>query len=313
MAANQAGLSIADILQDGLNDAETNNLLKAMVNYLGDIYSETKNSRVVSQQFANVYGLSASDLKAAANLAGSTTTISNQNLNYGGMIQQLNTMANTMYQRTSTGEMMENLFNNLQYSTAATIANSPMLYATYNIASMLDDVAGGISIPAFSVYGNMVDLDTTVADLMRVASVGTGLLGGIGKMIVGLGKSSGGGPGENRLLRAFGVSKNLSTVSRGTGDGLLTTATMGTSSSGEMVGNTDSSDVQNKTMGEAKESGDQQLAEAQDETNETKLSTVDEHIMSIYNLLSDVTAGSSSLHVTVDDNFIWTQSIPSGI
>ena len=312
MAANQAGLSIADILQDGLNDAETNNLLKAMVEYLGDIYSETKNSRVVSQQFANVYGLSASDLKAAANLARSTTAISNQNLNYGGMITQLNNMANTMYQRTSSGEMMENLFNNFQYTMAEGIANNPILYATYNIASMLDSVAGGISIPAFSVMGNMVDLDTTVADLMRVGALSGSVLGGIGSLISGLARGSGGGFSGSGMLKAFGVSESLSTVSRGTGEGLLTTATAGVSSSGEMVGNADGSDVKTKTMNDAQESGDQQLAEAQEESNETKLSTVDEHIMAIYDLLSDVTAGGSSLHVTIDDNFIWTQSLQTG-
>lgn len=300
MAANRAGLSIADILQNGLTDAKTNILLEAMVEYLGDIYTETKNSRVVSQQFANVYGLTASDLKAAANLAKSTTTIANQNLNYGGMITQLNTMADSMYSRTSTGEMMENLWGNLQYTIAGGIGNNPVTYAIYNIASMLDSVAGGIAIPAFSVMGNMVDLETTVADLMRVGAVGSGLLSGIGKMIAGLGRGSGGGFSGSGMLKAFGVSSGISAVSRGNGEGLLTTATMDTSASGEYIGNEDSSDVQNKTMGDAQESGNKQLAEAQEETNETKLSTVDEHIMSIYNLLSDVVAGTSSLQVKID-------------
>jgi hypothetical protein len=219
------------------------------------------------------------------------------------MITQLNNMANTMYQRTSTGEMMENLFGNLQYSTAASIGNNPLLYTNYNIASMLDSVAGGIQLPAFSVMGNMVDLDTSVADLMRVATVGSGLLGGIGKMIVGLTKGSGGGFSGSGMLKAFGVDGSLTSVSRGTGAGLLTTATMDTSSSGNLVGNEDSSDVKNKTIGDAQEDGDKQLAEAQDETEETKLSTVDEHIMSIYTLLENVVSGTSSLQVRLESPF----------
>jgi hypothetical protein len=96
MAANKANLSIAEILADGLDDSSTNALMQAMVEYLGGIYDETKDNKVVAQQFANVYGLTASDLKAAANLASSTTNISKNNVSYGGMLTQLNTMADTM-------------------------------------------------------------------------------------------------------------------------------------------------------------------------------------------------------------------------
>ena len=96
MAANKANLSIAEILADGLDDSKTNQLMQAMVEYLGQIYAETKNSKVVAQQFASVYGLTASDLKAAANLYGSTTNISKSVLNYGGMLGNLNRMADSM-------------------------------------------------------------------------------------------------------------------------------------------------------------------------------------------------------------------------
>ena len=38
------------------------------------------------------YGLTASDLKAAANLASSTTNIAKNTINYGGMLNQLNAL-----------------------------------------------------------------------------------------------------------------------------------------------------------------------------------------------------------------------------
>lgn len=96
MAANRANLSVAELLASGLDDSSTNALMQAMVEYLGGIYDETKNNKVVAQQFANVYGLTASDLKAAANLAGSTQNIYKNNLNYSGMLGQLNSMADSM-------------------------------------------------------------------------------------------------------------------------------------------------------------------------------------------------------------------------
>jgi hypothetical protein len=65
------------------------------------------------------------------------------------------------------------------------------------------------------------------------------------------------------------------------------------------VGNSEGSDVKNKTMQDAQEDGDNQLAEATDDSEETKLSTVDEHIIQIYELLERVTSGVDSFKVSM--------------
>lgn len=108
MAANAAGLPIADILQNGLTDSETNRLMKAMVEYLSEIADETKDSKVVQQQIAGVYGITASDLRAASNLSGSVGSISRNSLDYNGGLRQLKRMAGTMYSRTGVGELLGN-------------------------------------------------------------------------------------------------------------------------------------------------------------------------------------------------------------
>ena len=109
MAANAAGISIADILSRGVNAEDTNNLMNAMVGYLQEIAESSADSRVVQQQMAKIYGLSASDLKAAANLAGSMRAIGTNGLTYKGMYGNLENMMGSMYQRTSMGEMMSNM------------------------------------------------------------------------------------------------------------------------------------------------------------------------------------------------------------
>ena len=96
MAANQAGLSVADILNNGLDSQTTNDLMNAMVEYLAKIYDQAGESKVIQQQMASVYGMTASDLKAAVNLAKSTGVISRNGLTYGAAINQLNSMANSM-------------------------------------------------------------------------------------------------------------------------------------------------------------------------------------------------------------------------
>jgi hypothetical protein len=299
MAANRANLSTADILAKGLTEGTTNDLLQSMVDYLAEIYQETKNSKVVAQQFASVYGLTAADLKAAANLVRSTETIYNQNLSYGGMMTQLNNMADTLYQRTSMGEMMTNIFDNFNYTMASQIGNSPVMYSIYKIGGMLEDLTGGIALPFVNIFGSGFDLNTTVAQLMQVGAVSGGIISGIGKLIGSLG--TGGGFSGSGMLRAFGISNNLSTVSRGTGQGLLTTHSGASMSSSGYVGNEDSSDVKNKTLDDANKDGDSQVASKKEEDEDVKLKTVDEHIIQIYQLLQSVTDGTN-LRVTIQEN-----------
>jgi hypothetical protein len=325
MAANKANLSIAEILQDGLNDDETNALMHAMVEYLSGIYNETKDNKVVAQQFANVYGLTASDLKAAANLASSTTNVYKNNLNYGGMLGQLTDMANSMGSRTAMGTMVQNVFENLKYSTAASIGNDPVLYSTYMIASMLDDTVGGIAIPTIGAFamgnGVEIDLETTIADIMRTGAMAGGLLGGIGKMIGGIAKGSGGGFSGSGMLKAFGVnldSSSAATLVRGDGAGLAVTSSgMDTSYSG-YLGNEDGNAVKDKMLTDAKDEANQQAIQALEEAQEIGLANVDEHVVQIYRILEDVITGSRNLHVTFGgpDSTSWSNNngyTPSGV
>lgn len=325
MAANKANLSIAEILADGLNDDDTNALMQAMVEYLGGIYAETKDNKVVAQQFANVYGLTASDLKAAANLASSTTNVYKNNLDTGGMLKQLTDMANSMGSRTAVGTMVNNVIENLKYSTAASIGSDPVLYTMYTVASMLDDTVGGIAIPTIGAFamgnGVEIDLETTVADIMRTGAMAGGLLGGIGKMIGGIAKGSGGGFSGSGMLKAFGVSldaANTAVVTRGSGDGLLTTSSGMDTSFSTYIGNEDGNAVKDKMLTDAKDDANQQAVQALEEAQEIGMSNIDEHIVQIFNLLNDVVLGSRNLHVTFGDTTggSWSTSggfTPSGV
>lgn len=113
MAANQAGISIADVLQEGMTNDAANDLLAAAVEYLAGLYNENKGSKVVQQQIAKVFGVAASDLKAAANLAEDNgkvlDVIYKVRTEYSTNIDRLYEMANTMALRSNMGEMMSNM------------------------------------------------------------------------------------------------------------------------------------------------------------------------------------------------------------
>ena len=298
MAANVAGMSIADILQNGLTDSETNRLMEAMVEYLSEIASETKDSKVVQQQIAGVYGITASDLRAASNLSSSISNISRNSLNYNGGISRLYQMAGSMYSRTGTGELLSNMWDNAQYSLAAGIASNPALYAVYKAAGLIDAM-GGMDLSEIAYLGTKVNLQTSLADLMRAGALGSSMLGMVGKLVTGGGGISGLG-----MLTSMGVLPGMTTtVVRGSGStgGLLSSGSS-VSSSG-MISNVSGSDLQAKTVGDATDDANKQLIEAQEQAEEdTKRAVVDEHVMQIYNLLERITTGADTLHVVYDTN-----------
>ncbi len=302
MAANDAGLSIADILTDGLDSSDTNKLLQATVNYLAEIAEASAENQVVQQQLASVFGVRASDLKAAVNLAskGSVTDISKSNLTYDMMVSQLTAMAGSMAKRTSLGEMMTNIWENGMYSLASSMANNPVSYLIYKLAKMLDSTVGGIDLPFVNVMGFGVDLNTTVSDLMRVAAVGTGVLGSLGPMISGLASSFSG----RAMLNTMGIKSGSGLAITPRGAGVITAAMSndggGSTSGSGYVGNAASSDIKNSTIQEAEDTKKSLMVEAQEDAESNQVDELNQTVLKIYELLDDVVKGSATFRVRVD-------------
>ena len=302
MAANNADLPIADILTGGINSEDTNKLLQAVVNYLAELSESSKDNRVVQQQLAEVFGVKASDLKAATNLVlpGTTSSIFNKSLTYGDMLDRLYTMAGSMGSRTSIAEMMKNLWDNGAYTLAGSMANNPISYFTYKMASVLDSTTGGIGIPFVNAMGFGVDLNTTVADLMRVGAMSAGIFTSLGPIISGLGNSFSG----QKMLDELGFSKEsgLAVTPRGTDSLLFKSSGGGESnvSGSGYVGNASGSDIKNSTLQEAKDNKKQQMIEAKEEEEANQIDVINATVLKIYELLDDVANGNKSLRVKVE-------------
>jgi hypothetical protein len=300
MAANEAGMSIADILQDGLNADDTNKLMQAMVNYLAEIAETSSDSKVVQQQLANVYGIKASDLKAATNLASSVKDVSKQNVAYSGMLKQLEKMMNTIRFRTSISEGMTNMWDNVMYSMASTQASNPILYALPKMANLLRDVTGGsgIDLPFINVMGFGVDLNTSVADLMSIASMAGTALGALGPLFTGIIDLVNPLVGSSMLKRAgIKTSGKVPVLARGSASPLQNIAGASISESG-LVGNSSGEDVKNATLQDAEDDKKKQMVEAKDEESADDVVIKSQQaIIDIYNLLEEVAHGSQSLRV----------------
>ena len=211
MAASRAGLSYADMLSKQITLDETNALLESVVEYLQEIGSST--NQVVKNQYASTFGMSVSDIRAAQNLsAQDLATLRGAGLSYGGTIDELYSQLGQVSSRTHIGEMLNNLWENTQYSFYANLAGNPALYALWQVTDMIQGLTGGINIPFISTLGTGVDLNTTVENLMKLGIVGVGSLGMIGDVINGMGSTFDFSSAASRL----GISKGLAMTSRGT-------------------------------------------------------------------------------------------------
>ena len=185
LSASRAGLDYADMLSKGLDESNTNLLLRSMVEYLKEI-SESTNNNVVLSQYAKILGLSVSDIKSASSKLLDITELSTSTMSYGQALGSLVNQMGQLNSRTSLAEKLENVFANAMYDLGTGIADNAGLYATWKVTSMIEDLTGGINIPTIGALGNFVDLNATVTQLMKLGIVGAGSLGIIGDIVKGI-------------------------------------------------------------------------------------------------------------------------------
>lgn len=279
MAATRSGNSLADLFTNGLDASKVNSLLEAMVGYLQEI-SSTDNL-VVRSQYAELFGVTASDLVAVQNLSDIMGSISNNALSYSGALSNLEMQAGLVSDRLTAGEKINTLLDNFAYLSASEIATNPTLNAIWSITSMINSLTGGIPIPYISIAGTGVDLNTTVENLIRAGIIGVSTLSGIGEVLAGLSGGVGIAGALNTLGVFDGASLNTVLSSRGlrsiTSGGRRTTG--GRTTSGyTYVGNTSGSDIYSQTMADAEAETDKKLADAQAESTEKTLTDIHEFL-----------------------------------
>ncbi len=236
MAASRAGLDYASILTDGLNAVNTNTLLQAVVGYMQEI-GQTGN-KVVASQFAQTFGLSVSDLRAVGNLTGDLDSITSNMMNYAGTINELGNQLGMIGERVSVAEKIQNVMSNIKFSIGQGIAENAVMAGLWSITDLIQNVTGGIAIPAISIMGNMVDLNTTVENLIKTGLVGVSTLTKLPDLFRGLGQSG----NMAGLLDVYGIGNDPTAIIRRRGQGLRGPKGRSTSMA-SFVGSGDSSGI----------------------------------------------------------------------
>lgn len=185
ISASRTGLNIGDLLQNGLNAKNTNDLMLAMTEYLQEIANSGSN--VVISSLSKIFGATVSDVAAVTNLTSERLDeIYKDMLTYQGMYTELQNQFGQLAERQGIANILENLFSNYTYQTGMTIAANPATYATWKITDLIQGVTGGINIPFVTALGSGVDLETTVENLMKLGIIGVSTFSAIGDIQDGL-------------------------------------------------------------------------------------------------------------------------------
>ena len=305
MAAANSGVDYAKLLTDGINSSDINLLMESMVSYLQEIASDNK---VVQSQMAGIFGIQTADIRAAKNLTGVVNDIfkSGQNYNSNSAMGMLSSMLGSVGSRMSMGAMLENLTDNFKYTLAEGIASNPALYGILSIGNLLEETVGGINIPTVGVMGNMVDLEATVADLLRAGALGGSIMAGIGPLFSGLGELFTG----NGLIGAYNrfASTSASSVSIG-GRGLGIGSQTLDSSLTAYQGNSNSDDYMNANQAMIEDTKKEASVSAEENYDHKTTDDMFNVTQEILSLLQDVTDATRSLSVRVTnvEEFAWSK------
>jgi hypothetical protein len=283
-AASRAGLNYSDMLTGGIDAFETNELLKEVVTYMQEIGMGS--NQVVKSQFAQTFGLSISDLTAAKNIGDDIGKITANMMSYQGTIEELGYQLNQIAGRVSEAEKIQNVMTNIKFGIGQGIAENAVMAGMWAITDLIQNVTGGIAIPAISVMGNMVDLNTTVENLIKTGLVGASTLGKLPDLFKGLSQSG----NLSSVMGSYGITNEPTRIGRGTG---LTSRTAGmTTSQVTTVGSSDSSAILEFEEKKAKKPLQQKL----EEEKEKQKTTEDVHTYLVGTLTPQLTTITEALN-----------------
>ena len=244
MAASNANLEYSELLLNGLDASTTNKLLESMVVYLKDIADNSEN-QVVKAAYGDIFNLSLSDMKAISNLTkDEISTLAGTTMSYGDMQSEINNQMNQLVWRTGLATMLTNVYDNVLYGVASDMVNNPVTYSMQKMLDFMDEKKIDIAIPFINAMGFGLDLNTSVAGLMRMGlGIGQGL-SLAGNIMSGL--SANGGLDLNK----WNASE---TTQRGSGVNLTSASTLGgvSQSIGTFTSNGNSGDVKDSTISSA--------------------------------------------------------------
>lgn len=225
MGANRAGLSYSDLLTGGLTSEDTDKLMYGMINYLGNLAG----NNVVMSEYANIFGVSVSDLKAARNAQSQLesimgTTVSSDGSDLGKYLARYNA-----YLNASPATLYDTLFENMLFGMGANVASNRTNYSVYKLGGLIGGITGSMGLTG--VAGNLINLIGPAMQLTAAMGMDDGKLSlaKLGSTLKGLGTTFGNLWADPNSILAYNM---LSGANLATGTGILADVGTGATAGG---------------------------------------------------------------------------------
>lgn len=188
MAANKVNLDYGNLLTRGVSTTQVNDLMVGVIEYIKSILNS--NNNVVKKQYAQLFGVTVSDLAAFTNLTSDTIKKLHKTvLSYDGTLKEVESQLSKVASRTHVSELIQNVLDNTMASVGMGVANSELMYSMYKAADMVEKITGGINLPAVGILGNFVDLNMSLEGLIKGGILGistvTSLVSAVSNMFNG--------------------------------------------------------------------------------------------------------------------------------
>ena len=188
MAANKVNLDYGNLLTRGVSTTQVNDLMVGVIEYIKSILNS--NNNVVKKQYAQLFGVTVSDLAAFTNLTSDTIkNLHKTVLSYDGTLKEVESQLSKVASRTHVSELIQNVLDNTMASVGMGVANSELMYSMYKAADMVEKITGGINLPAVGILGNFVDLNMSLEGLIKGGILGistvTSLVSAVSNMFNG--------------------------------------------------------------------------------------------------------------------------------
>ena len=263
MASNRAGLDYSEMLVNGVSSMDTNLLLGAMIEYIKEVTSDVNN--VVKSQYAELFGLTISDITAFQNISNETiSTLYRSAMTYNDTLTSLSQQLSQVSSRIHISEQINNVIDNILAATGMNIANSTGMYMTYKIADMVESITGGIYIPTVTVLGSGITLPNSIEEYIKMGVVGISTIGSLFDAVGNWASGTGLNLDRWSAWGSFaGGDKGTYTGFTSTNELSTTTSAMGT------ISNSDSKGMQQSIYDEQQQSAEEVSGTDTEEADDT--------------------------------------------
>lgn len=202
MSATNAGLSYSDLLTQGLNASNVNDLMRSMVDYLGTIAENTTDNQVLRSQWSDVLGITLTDLRAVSNLTNNDiSAIYRSNTTYDQSINETQNQLQTVVGRTAASERVQTMADNFMFNWGMNMAQNDAQYMTWYATQFVDQLLGVVGL-----QNSTVGMITKVMSALPMLSSLSESLGDISNTSLAFNTSGGG------ILGVLGSLANIVTL-----------------------------------------------------------------------------------------------------